>query len=45
MDLEDIYSGMRDDDVEYQSTHASARPDTAAFAEVVRVEVEKAQIL
>ena len=45
IDLEDIYSGMRDDDVEYQSTHASARPRTAAFAEAVRLEVEKAQIL
>ena len=45
MDLEDIYSGMRDDDSEYQSTHASPRPGTAAFAEAVRLEVEKAQIL
>ena len=45
IDLEDTFSGMRDDDSDYRSTHASARPGTSAFAEAVRLEVEKAQIL
>ena len=39
-DLQEIFSSMRDDDAEYQKSHATPLPGSAAFAEAVRVEAE-----
>ena len=39
-DLQEIFSSMRDDDAEYQKSHATPLPGFAAFADAVRVEAE-----
>ena len=41
---EDIFSGMRDDDADYEANYGSARPGSAALAEAVKIEVQKVEI-
>ena len=38
--LEEIFSSMRDDDAEYQKSHATPLPGSAAFADAIRVQAE-----
>ena len=39
-DLQEIFCSMRDDDAEYQKSHVTPLPGSAAFADAVRVEAE-----